>query len=81
MLHAAVQMQVLKQSGEWILASPVEGTLVVNIGDYLMRITNGRWLSTVHRVALNMTYRDRISMPFFFGANVFFFSSEFGSRA
>lgn len=43
-------LQVLNNSGQWIKASPIEGTFVVNIGDYLMRLTNDRMKSTVHRV-------------------------------
>ncbi|KAL0260715.1 hypothetical protein SLS55_004405 [Diplodia seriata] len=31
-------------------APPVEGTLLVNVGDLLERWSNGRWRSTVHRV-------------------------------
>ena len=33
-------LQVLNRQGEWLNAKPIEGTMVVNIGDYLMRITN-----------------------------------------
>lgn len=43
-------LQVLSSDGQWIKASPIEGTFVVNIGDYLMRLTNDRLKSTVHRV-------------------------------
>lgn len=60
---------VLNRSGEWIKASPIPGTFVVNIGDFLMRMTNDRWLSTVHRVEVNTTPEPRISMPLFFGFN------------
>ncbi|KAJ9607081.1 hypothetical protein H2200_008153 [Cladophialophora chaetospira] len=61
-------LQVLSREGEWIKASPIEGTFVVNIGDYLMRLTNDRMKSTVHRVYNHSTI-DRYSMPFFFGFN------------
>lgn len=43
-------LQVLTNEGEWIKAKPIEHTFVVNIGDYLMRLTNDRMKSTVHRV-------------------------------
>ncbi|KAL0936540.1 2og-fe oxygenase superfamily protein [Colletotrichum truncatum] len=59
-------LQVLNNSGEWMWAPPVPGTFVVNIGDFLMRLTNDRLKSTVHRV-LQHGREDRISMPFFFG--------------
>jgi isopenicillin N synthase-like dioxygenase len=57
---------VLNREGEWINAAPIEGTFVVNIGDYLQRITNDRYISTVHR-ARNLSGKERISMPLFFG--------------
>ncbi|KAI9731233.1 MAG: hypothetical protein M1834_005426 [Cirrosporium novae-zelandiae] len=62
-------LQVLNHGGEWINASPIKDTFVVNIGDYLMRITNDRYISTVHR-AKNYSGKERISMPFFFGFNL-----------
>lgn len=51
-------LQVLTKEGQWIKASPVDGTFVVNIGDYLMRLTNDRMKSTVHRV-FNRSTVDR----------------------
>lgn len=62
-------LQVLNRQGQWINAKPVEGTFVVNIADYLQRITNDRYQSTVHR-AVNTSGRERVSMPFFFGFNL-----------
>lgn len=59
-------LQVLNRQGQWINARPVPGTFVVNIGDYLQRITNDRYVSTIHR-AQNCSGKERISMPFFFG--------------
>ncbi len=59
-------LQVLNRDGQWLNATPIEGTFVLNIGDYLMRITNDRFVSTVHR-AKNFNTNERFSMPFFFG--------------
>ena len=59
-------LQVLKRDGQWIKATPVEGTIVVNIGDFMMRLCNDLYVSTVHRV-YNRSSVDRVSMPFFFG--------------
>ena len=61
-------LQVLNRQGQWIRAAPIPGTLVVNIADYLQRITNDRYVSTVHRVQ-NRSGRERVSMPFFVGFN------------
>ncbi|KAI1202163.1 2OG-Fe(II) oxygenase [Nemania serpens] len=62
-------LQVLNRRGQWINARPVAGTFVVNIADYMQRITNDRYVSTVHR-AQNRSGKERISMPFFFGFNL-----------
>lgn len=62
-------LQVLSRGGQWLRARPVPGTFVVNIADYLQRITNDRYRSTVHR-AVNASGRERVSMPFFFGFNL-----------
>lgn len=59
-------LQVLNREGQWIKAQPKEGTIVVNIGDFMMRLSNDYFKSTVHRV-YNRAPVERISMPFFFG--------------
>ncbi|MBM3583584.1 MAG: isopenicillin N synthase family oxygenase [Alphaproteobacteria bacterium] len=61
-------LQVKNATGEWIEAPPIPGTLVINIGDMLMRWTNGEFASTPHRV-INRSGRKRYSFPLFFGAN------------
>ncbi|KAL4942401.1 hypothetical protein BDV06DRAFT_164353 [Aspergillus oleicola] len=61
-------LQVLSASDEWLDARPVEGTFVVNIGDFLQRLSNNRFKSTVHRV-YNRQPHSRYSMPFFLGFN------------
>lgn len=59
-------LQILNKDNEWVFAPPIPGTFVVNIGDFLMRLTNDRLKSTVHRVQQRGKY-DRYSMAFFFG--------------
>ncbi|MBN35674.1 MAG: 2OG-Fe(II) oxygenase [Rhodospirillaceae bacterium] len=61
-------LQVGNRAGEWIKATPIPGAIVINIGDMLMRWTNGEFVSTPHRV-INDSGRERVSFPFFFGAN------------
>ena len=54
-------LQVEDINGEWIHAPPVEGTLVVNVGDLLSRWTGGAYKSTPHRV-VNSSGRERLSL-------------------
>ena len=57
-------LQVRNRSDEWIEAMPIENTFVCNIGDLLERWTNGRLVSTPHRV-LNRSGKSRFSIPIF----------------
>jgi len=43
-------LQVQTRGGMWIDVATTPTTFVVNIGDLLMRWTNDRWLSNMHRV-------------------------------
>lgn len=63
---------MLNKEGQWIMATPVQGTIVVNIGDFMMRLCNDLYKSTVHRV-YNRATAERISMPFFFGMFYYLF--------
>jgi isopenicillin N synthase-like dioxygenase len=58
----------LTREGEWIKATPILGTIVVNIGDSLQRVSNDRFVSTTHRV-FSRAQSDHISMPSVFGFN------------
>ena len=58
-------LQVKNRAGDWIAAPPIPDTFVCNIGDLLERWTNGRLISTPHRV-LNTAGVDRFSIPIFF---------------
>jgi isopenicillin N synthase-like dioxygenase len=61
-------LELLTRQGEWLPVNPPEGALVVNIGDMLDRLTNGRLRSTTHRVVNpggEGARRSRYSMPFF----------------
>lgn len=57
-------LEVGHRAGEWVAAPPIPGAYVINIGDMMMRWTNGRFTSTPHRV-VNRAARPRYSMPFF----------------
>jgi isopenicillin N synthase-like dioxygenase len=57
-------LEVRNRAGQWISATPISGSLVINIADMMQRWTNGRFVSTPHRVA-NRTGKERFSAPFF----------------
>lgn len=59
---------VRTRSGDWIDAPHVEGALICNIGDCLMRWTNDTYVSTPHRVT-SPRGRDRYSVVFFLDPN------------
>ena len=61
-------LEIRTRSGDWIAAPPLDGAFVVNTGDMGHRWTNGRFLSTPHRVR-NLSGIDRYAIPFFFDAN------------
>ncbi len=61
-------LELLTKAGEWKAIDVPEGALVINVGDMLERLTNGRLRSTTHRVVNPRgpaAQRSRYSMPFF----------------
>lgn len=54
-----------RASGRWVDATPIPGTLVINVGDLLGRWTNDRFASTPHRV-VNRSGRERFSIATFY---------------
>jgi polar amino acid transport system ATP-binding protein len=56
-------LQILNRD-RWLDVPPLADSLVCNVGDMLERLTNGRYLSALHR-AKNLTTRERLSMVLF----------------
>jgi isopenicillin N synthase-like dioxygenase len=65
---SAPGLEIMSPSGHWVQAPVLPSGLVVNIGDMMMRWTNGMFKSTLHRV-INRTGEERYSVPLFFGIN------------
>jgi isopenicillin N synthase-like dioxygenase len=61
-------LEVKTRAGDWIVAPPMPGAFVVNIGDCLMRWTEDIYVSNPHRV-VNASGRERYSIAFFFDPN------------
>lgn len=61
-------LQAKTKAGEWINVSPQPDEIVINVGDMLQRLTNGRLVSTTHRVInprIELLHTSRYSTPFF----------------
>lgn len=64
-LHATRPgLEVLNASDRWVDAPPVPNAFVINIGDLMEVLSNGRWVSTAHRV--RKVSEERYSAPLFF---------------
>jgi isopenicillin N synthase-like dioxygenase len=59
-------LAVRMPSGHWRVVDIVPGALLVNTGNLIVHWTNGKYLSTKHRV-INTNEVDRYSIPVFFG--------------
>lgn len=65
-------LQVKKRNGSWIDVHPRADAFVCNIGDLMMRWTNDKWISNLHRVAnppREYARLGRLSIPFFHNPN------------
>lgn len=57
-------LEVLKDD-EWVLAAPIDGTFVVNIGELLEIASQGYLKATLHRVAPSPIGSNRFSLAYF----------------
>ncbi len=65
-------LQILSRDGTWIPVTSIPGTIVVNIGDMMKRLTNHVLPSTPHRVVNppgTKSDQPRYSIPFFLHPN------------
>lgn len=64
-------LEVESADGEWLLADPMPGAFVVNLGDMMPVWTNGAYHSNSHRVRNRSPERHRYSVPFFQDLNYY----------
>ncbi|KAL2547044.1 2-oxoglutarate (2OG) and Fe(II)-dependent oxygenase superfamily protein [Forsythia ovata] len=60
-------LQAIK-NGEWIAVDPVPDALVINLGDQIQVLSNGRYKSVHHRAVTNKD-SYRVSIAMFYGPN------------
>ncbi|XP_042517446.1 gibberellin 3-beta-dioxygenase 1-like [Macadamia integrifolia] len=58
-------LQIFRDGVQWVTVPPVPGAFVVNAGDLLHILSNGRYTAAVHRVLVNQAY-SRISIAYFY---------------
>ena len=63
-------LQVEVTPDNWVDATPLPGSFVVNIGELLELATNGYLRATVHRVVSPQAGHQRLSVAFFLGAQL-----------
>ena len=68
--HEGLEFEDPQQKGSWIMAQPIKGSVVLNIGDMFERMTNGYFPAATHRVELPTSSKSavagRYSIPYFF---------------
>ena len=65
-------LEVLNKRDEWVPVTTLPGTIIVNVGDMLQRLTNHVYQSTTHRVVNPVgeaARHPRYSIPFFLHPN------------
>ncbi|KAK2801379.1 hypothetical protein FQN50_007764 [Emmonsiellopsis sp. PD_5] len=63
-------LEVRDSAGNWVAAPYVPGSIVVNIGDLMAKVSGGRFVATMHRVRAPVKEEGKVfgrfSVPFFF---------------
>ncbi|XP_021830732.1 gibberellin 3-beta-dioxygenase 1-like [Prunus avium] len=59
-------LQVFQEGTGWFRVPPVPGAMVVNVGDLMHILSNGSYVSVLHRVLVNQT-QHRLSVVYNYG--------------
>ncbi|XP_027180246.1 gibberellin 3-beta-dioxygenase 1-like [Coffea eugenioides] len=57
-------LQIFRDGFRWVTVSPIEGALVVNLGNLMDILSNGKFSGILHRAFVNQI-RHRISVAYF----------------
>ncbi|OAX38439.1 Clavaminate synthase-like protein [Rhizopogon vinicolor AM-OR11-026] len=63
-----IELEVLSSEKKWTNVPPIDGTILINLGDQFARWTNNVFKSPTHR-AINRNGVDQYSIPMFFGTD------------
>ena len=63
--HGVSGLQALNRAGEWVDVPPVDGAIVVNLGDIISFWTGGYLRSTLHRVVPVDVPKERHALAYF----------------
>ncbi|KAH6806864.1 2-oxoglutarate and oxygenase superfamily protein [Perilla frutescens var. frutescens] len=61
----AVSGLQVRRGGRWLTVNPVVNAFIVNLGDQLQVLSNGKYRSVEHRVIVN-SMKERVSLAFFY---------------
>lgn len=64
------------RNGKWVRLHAPEGSIIINTGDYMQRISNDRLPSTTHRVGKSINASHRTSARVSFPTNVYLWEDE-----
>jgi isopenicillin N synthase-like dioxygenase len=64
------------RSGKWVRLSPPRGSIIINTGDYMQRLSNDRLPSTTHRVGKPTSGSHRSSPRVSYATNVYLWENE-----
>jgi isopenicillin N synthase-like dioxygenase len=67
LFSTAPGLQVIDKAGEWVDVPLIDGTMIMNIGDMMEIMSNGRYVATKHRV--KKVQEERYSFPLFFSCD------------
>eukprot|EP00268_Persea_americana_P021335 TRINITY_DN2127_c0_g1_i1.p1 TRINITY_DN2127_c0_g1~~TRINITY_DN2127_c0_g1_i1.p1 ORF type:complete len:186 (-),score=37.13 TRINITY_DN2127_c0_g1_i1:361-918(-) len=63
-----VQGLQIRRDGKWVLVKPSSGAFIVNVGDVIEILSNGKYKSIEHRAVIN-TEKERLSIAAFHSPN------------
>ncbi|KAK1389662.1 1-aminocyclopropane-1-carboxylate oxidase-like [Heracleum sosnowskyi] len=78
LLQNQVQGLQVKHRDEWVDVKPLDGGLIINIGDILQIASNGEYKSVEHRVLANSNRESRITVVMFMNLSTWKESADGG---